>query len=166
MSAAVVLIPVLSGVGWSVLSAAVAGVTNSLGFSLLGEGVKAAANLGTQAKGAGTELAGESASAEHELESTNLAQEDVAKLKQLTMCQGDIRLHIRQREDGTCTVCAEGKGKSKAQLKALAKQVGERLVQQMVYHRVTTELAGRGFQVLTQQVEEDGRIRIRVVRWV
>ena len=56
-------------------------------------------------------------------------------------------------------VCAEGPGKTKAELEAIADKVGKKLVQQLIYDRIMTELKARDFQVLDQRVEEGERIR-------
>ena len=49
---------------------------------------------------------------------------------------------------------------------AIAKKVGERLVQQLVYNRVVTELKSNDFKILEQNTEEGDHIRIRVARWI
>jgi len=168
MSAVIILVPVLTGVSWTAIGAAVAGVAASLGFGLAGADVKEISQSVREslkdAKSA-SRGGGGAQSAEVALENTELSAEELAQIREFTMVQGNIKVHLRRRADGACVVCADGPGRSKAELEAVAKKVSQRLVQQLIYNKIVTELKGNDFEILDQNVDDEHRIRIRVSRW-
>jgi len=163
MSAAVVLIPVMTAVPWSAVAAAVLGAAANLGYTV----AKSASDLPVSASA--ESLAGNDPApkkVEVPVENTNLAVEDLSKMREFTLVKDGITVHLRRKKDGTCVVCADAAGRSKAELQAAADEVAKRLVQQLVYNKVVTELKGHDFEIVGQELDEDQRIRIRVSRWV
>ena len=65
-----------------------------------------------------------------------------------------------------CKVCAEGKGYTKAELEQVAEEFTQKVVQCFVYNRTMTELKNKEFQVVNEELMEDGTVRINVRRWV
>lgn len=155
MSTVIILTPVIIG-GWPTIMAAVAGAAAALGL-VVKESVK--------------EMAQENAvdveqQIEIELADSEVLAENMATDKEIVLTRGDIELRVRRDERGRCSVCAKGKGYSKAQLTQMAEQFTEKMTQCFVYNRVATELKNKGFQVINEEVTEDDTIRINVRRWV
>jgi len=156
MSTVIILTPVIIG-GWPVITAAVSGAAAALGFV-----VRDAA----QAVHQQTQQAAENVqSAEIELENSEVLAENLATDEAMVVEKGGIQLKIWRDERGRCRVCAEGKGRSKAELESVARQFSERLTQCFVYNRVMSELKARGFQVVNEEMTQDESVRIHVRRW-
>ena len=80
----------------------------------------------------------------------------------LTFTKGDVQLSFFRDTNGKMAIKVSGKGKSDAELKAIGQQFSKAVVQQYAYHRLMTELKQRNFNVVGEQVEEDGTVRIQV----
>ena len=63
---------------------------------------------------------------------------------------------------GKISIRVHGTGKSKAELKGIGEQLSQALTQQYVYHRLRTEMQNRGLNLVDEQVEEDGTVRMQV----
>ncbi len=86
--------------------------------------------------------------------------------RQIVLSKGDVELRITRDSRGRCKVCATGTGKSKTELKQMADEFTQKLIQSYAYHRTMTELKSKQFQVVNEEVLEDGTVRIQVRRWV
>ncbi|MHC4713243.1 MAG: hypothetical protein ACYTAN_08235 [Planctomycetota bacterium] len=163
MSAAVVLVPVMTAVPWGAVAAAVLGAAANLGYTVAKEGMS-----GPRRETAAGVAADDARPKKVEVpvKNTHLALEDLSGIRELTLSREGMTVRLRRKKDGTCVVCADGPGRSKAELQAAADEVAGRLIQQLVYNKVVTELKGHDFEIVDQQVDEDRRIRIRVSRWV
>ena len=98
-------------------------------------------------------------------ESEVLAQ-SMATDKEIVLTKGNVELRVRRDERGRCSVCAKGKGHSKAELKQMAEEFTQKMTQCFVYNRVATELKNKNFQIINEEVMDDQAIRINVRRWV
>jgi hypothetical protein len=157
MSAVLILTPLVVGGGWSAISAAAAGAAVALGLT-----VRAAAKE-------------EIASAEEEAAVKNAVEvevknsevlESVATEQQIVLrAKGGVELRVKRDARGRCVVCASGKGKTKAELQAVAERFTEKMTQCFVYNRVMTELKAKGFQVMSEERAKDETVNIRVRRW-
>ena len=161
MSAVLVLTPVLAPIvvgGWPAVTAAVAGAAAAMGLvasSSAKEKSKVAAQAEAQAENA----------AEVELsESSELAQSLVSE-EEIVLTKGTVTLRVRRDERGRCTVCANGTGHTKAELKAMAEEFSQRLTQCVMYNRIMSEVKTRGFQVIDEEQMEDETVRIHLRRW-
>lgn len=166
MSGAVVLVPLLTAVPWSAVGAAVIGAAASLGYSVAKAGPGGIRGMLSGMFAPAVKEAPKGERAEVVVENTDLAAQDLAGVKEFVLERGGITIHLRRKTDGTCVVCADGAGHSKAELEASAKEVAQRLVQQMIYNKVVTELTGHDFEIVDQEIDDSRRIRIRVSRWV
>lgn len=52
--------------------------------------------------------------------------------------------------------------KPEAELRALGEQLSRKVVQQYAYHRMVTEMRERNMNIVEEEVEEDGTVRMRV----
>ena len=157
MSTVVILTPVIIG-GWPTITAAVAGAAAALGLAVK-ESVKEE-----------VKQANEQANVEQQVEialsESEVLAQSMATDKEIVLTKGNVELRVRRDERGRCTVCAKGKGHSKAELKQMAEEFTQKMTQCFVYNRVATELKNKGFQTVNEEIMDDEAIRINVRRWV
>lgn len=157
MSTVVILTPVIIS-SWPAITAAVAGAATALGLAMK-KSVEEQVKVSEQQ--ADVEQQVEVALAESEVLAQSMATD-----KEIVLTKGDVELRVRRDERGRCSVCAKGKGHSKAELQQMAEQFTQKMTQCFVYNRVATELKNKGFQTVNEEVMEDEAIRIHVRRWV
>ena len=154
MSTVVVLTPVIIA-SWPSIAAAITGAASVLGL-VVKQTVKE--ELKQQQK--------VEDSVEIELTNSEVLSENIASGKEVVLMKGDVEIRVGRDERGRCTVCAKGKGHTKAELKQIAEEFSQKLTQCFVYNRVATELKSKGFQKVNEEVMDDQSIRINVRRWV
>ena len=155
MSTIIILSPIIIG-GWPIITAAVTAAAVGLGLNVQEKVMEE-----NQVEVAGV--------VEVEVETSNseVLTESVASGKELVLTSAEgIVLRVTRDERGQCKVCAYGKGFSKAELKMHAEQFMQKLVQCYAYNRTVTELKNKEFQMINEEVMEDGSIRLHVRRWV
>jgi hypothetical protein len=157
MSTVFILTPVIIG-GWPTITAAIAGAATALGLAVK-ESVKEEVQNAVQQ--ANVEQQVEIALADSEVLAQSMATD-----KEIVLTKGNVELRVRRDERGRCSVCAKGKGHSKAELKQMAEEFTQKMTQCYVYNRVATELKNKNFQVVNEEVMDDQAIRINVRRWV
>ena len=154
MSTVIILTPVIIS-SWPAITAAVAG---------------AAAGLGLVVKKSVSEmqenLVDVEQSVEVELLNSEVLAESMATGQEIVLTQGELEIRVSRDERGRCTVCAKGKGFSKAELKQKAEEFSQKMTQCFVYDRVISELKNKDFQVVNEEVSDDESVRIVVRRWV
>jgi hypothetical protein len=157
MSTVIILTPVIIG-GWPTILPAIAGAAAALGLTVK-ESVKEEAKNAVQ-----------QANVEQQVEITLSESEVLAQSmttdKEIVLTKGNVELRVRRDERGRCSVCAKGKGHSKAELKQMAEEFMQKMTQCFVYNRVATELKNKNFQIINEEVMDDQAIRINVRRWV
>jgi hypothetical protein len=154
MSTIIILSPVIIA-GWPAITAAVAAAAVGLGLNVKGKvqeqnQVKVEGAVEVEVNVANSEVLTENVAAGNELV--------------LTSKEG-IVLRVTRDDRGHCKVCAYGKGFSKTELKAYAEEFMQKLVQCYAYNRTVTELKNKEFQMINEEVMEDGSIRLHVRRW-
>ena len=155
MSTVIVLTPVIIS-SWPAITAAVAGAATAMGL-VVKESVKQAVH---------ESVANVEQQVEVELAESEVLAQNIATDKEIVLTKGDVQLRVQRDARGRCTVCAKGKGHSKAELKQMAEEFTNKMTQCFVYNRVAGELKNKGFQVVNEEVMEDEAIRINVRRWV
>ena len=55
-----------------------------------------------------------------------------------------------------------GEGHSKNELKEIGQTFANKIVQQYVYHQLVTEMKNRNFNVVGEEVEQDGTVKLQV----
>jgi len=157
MSVVLVLTPVVIG-GWPVITAAVAGAAAAMGLAVSRSAkdyVEAAVE---------DQVAAEN-QVEVELAESEVLAESMVENEEIVLTKGNVELRVRRDENGRCTVCAEGLGHTKAELKALAEEVGQRMAQCVGYNRGMSEVKARGFNVVNEEQMQDDSVRIHVRRY-
>ncbi len=156
MSTVIILTPIIIS-SWPVIAAAAGAAAASLGLiaqSTVSEAAKNSALLEVEN------------SVEVDVsESTTVAQNMKENQKLEFTTQEGLKITIGRDARGKCTVCASGKGFSKAELKQKSEEFVEKFTQCYVYNKVVTELKAKKFQIVDQKVEDDQSIRVNVRRW-
>jgi len=155
MSTIIIITPIIIG-GWPIITAAVAAAAAGLGLT-----VKESLQEVCQESHVDTNQA-----VEVELENSEVLAAQVASGKELVLTKDDITPRVSRDARGRCRVCAEGKGHTKAELKQIAEEFSQKLTQCFVYHRTVSELKNKNFQMINEEITEDGTIRVQVRRWV
>jgi ABC-type transporter MlaC component len=154
MSTVFVLAPIVMA-SWPILSAAATAAAVGMGLAIK-ESIQEDLS----------ETAVDSAqTVEVELEDSQVSG-NLATDRQIVLTKDDVEIRISRDSRGRCKVCARGKGKSKAELKKMSEEFTQKLIQSYAYHRTMTELKSKQFQVVNEEVMEDGTVRIQVRRWV
>ena len=156
MSTVIILTPVIIA-SWPAITAAVAAAAVGLGLNVK-EKVMEECQVSVDSK---TDQA-----VEVELENSEVLTSGVASGKEIVLTKDGVTLRVTRDARGRCKVCAEGKGYSKVELKQLAEEFTQKLTQCFVYHQTVSELKNKNFQMVNEEVTEDGSIRIHVRRWV
>jgi hypothetical protein len=138
MSAVLILTPLIVGGGWTAMSAAAAGAAIALGLT-----VRATA----KEEIAGEEEVAVKNSVEVEVKSSEVLQNVATEQQIVLQAKNGIEVRVKRDARGRCTVCASGKGHTKAELQAFAERFTEKMTQCFVYNRVMTELKAKGFSL-------------------
>jgi hypothetical protein len=144
MSAVCVLTPVVEG-SWALIGEAIRGAAAALGFREAEAG---------RARG-GIEI---------EIPNSRAVAEGLGSGEAIVLERDGISLRFERDERGRCSVCASGEGFPDRDLRRAAEEMAGRMVQQFVYHKLLTELKGRGFSVVEEEVLADRSVHVRVRR--
>jgi ABC-type transporter MlaC component len=159
MSTIIILSPILYPAiigGWPVITAAVTAAAVGLGLN-----VKEKVHELNKVEVAGA------VEVEVDVHNSEVLTDSVVSGKELVLTSKEgIVLRVTRNERGQCKVCAYGKGFSKAELKVYAEEFTQKIVQCYSYNRTLTELKNKEFQMIDEEVLEDGSIRLHVRRWV
>jgi len=154
MGVVIILTPVVIG-SWPVIAAAVTAAAAGLGLNV-GQKVSEALHEEQQTNEQQVEV---------ELEDSQVLAENVASGKELVLTKDGITLKVTRDARGRCNICASGKGYSQTELKQTAEQFSQKVSQCFVYNRTVTELKKHNFQMVNEEIGEDGTIRVHVRRW-
>jgi Protein of unknown function (DUF1257) len=155
MSAVLILTPVIIS-SWPMIATAVAGAASAMGLLIKESAKEMAKESQTEAE----------RRVEVELSGSEVLAESMTTDQEIVLTKGTIELRVRRDERGRCSVCAKGLGHSDAELRQIAEEFTQKLTQCFVYDKVMRELKTKEFQVVNEDVTEDGSIRIHVRRWM
>jgi hypothetical protein len=133
------------------MSAAITAAIGTMGFA-------AAQNKGPRVR----QIAGSKASAEIELEDSEILAGSAGTGEQMVVERDGIRAIFSRDARGALKLCVEGSGQSKAELKQIGEALVGRVAQQYAYHRLVSELKDRQMTILEERVSADQAIHIRV----
>ncbi|HEU4752734.1 MAG TPA: DUF1257 domain-containing protein [Armatimonadota bacterium] len=158
MSVVFVVVPVVAG-GWPVLSAAILAASAALGY----RAIEAAENR--LQSGLYEEDSVRCGAVSLMMDDSQVITDTLARGESFTVDRSGIRAVFGRDGRGRCTVHLTGEGKSELELEAAGRELMDRVRQQFAYAKVMEELEARGFQVVEEQAETEGSIRVRVRRW-
>jgi len=153
MSTVIILTPVIIA-AWPAIAAAVTAAAAGMGLAV-SEAVKESIHEKDSTKTTAVEV---------ELEDSQILSQSLSRGKELVLTKDGIALKISRDERGGIKVCAEGLGRTKAELESIAEEFVRKMTQCYVYHRTVTELKNKKFQMVNEEVTKDGTIRIHVRR--
>jgi hypothetical protein len=148
MSAVCVLTPVVIA-SWPAISAAVTAAAASMGFSLLGPSLH-------KEQAAGKRMV------ETTVENSEVVADDLAPGTKIRIQKDDVTVELGQDQRGRCTVCVTGERQSDRELRRIGAEVAGRIVQQFTYNKLLTELKGRDFTVVGEEMLADQSVKVRV----
>ncbi len=154
----VIAAPMVAG-SWPVISAAAIAASAALGYQV----VQAAEG---RAPGVARESAAPaSASVSLVMEESQVMADSLARGDSFAVEREGLHATFSRDGRGRCLVHVSGEGRSDVELEAAGRELMDRVRQHFAYSRVMEELEARGFDVVQEQVEAEGSIRIRVKRW-
>lgn len=155
MSTVIVVAPILIG-SWPMISAAITAAVASMGYA-----VCRTAEVDMEVETAVSNRA----RAEIELEDSEILANSTGVEEEMVVERDGIIARFSRDERGALKVCVEGAGYSKSQLHAIGEELIGRVTQQYVYHRVVSEMKERNMAIVSEEVEEDRTVKIRVRNW-
>ncbi len=150
---AFIILPIMlpaAAVAWPSVLAAAATAATTLGFTMAARELTAAGSAQT-----GTEVALDAASCEE-------VAQGVAVGESLVLTKDDVTITIFRNNRNGVSVKVHGHSHSKAELTAMGNEMIGKINQQYAYNRIVTELKQRNFNLVDQEVEEDGTVRLKV----
>ena len=154
MSTVIILTPLIIG-SWPVITAAVAGAASGLGLVVKESVQELQENLVDFEQ-----------SVEIEVSNSEILAKSMVTGKEIVLTKGELEIRVGRDDRGQCTVCAKGKGYTKAELKQMAEQFSQKMTQCFVYNRVMSEVKNKDFQIVNEEVMDDDSVRVIVRRWV
>ena len=155
MSVVFVVIPVVAG-SWPLISAAIVAAGAAMGYRAAKQAEANMAQEMGRAAPAGVSLV---------MENSQVVSETLLRGEAFTLERDGLSATFRMDGRGQCTVHVGGAGKSDRELEEAGRELMDRVRQQFAYAKVMGELEERGFEVVTQEVDVDSAIRVRVRRW-
>jgi len=145
MSAIIIILPALP-VAWPAITAAAAAAASALGY---------AATRTRAAAEAANEV-------EVPMENAEAVTEHLAAGEELVFTREGVQLIVFRNTEGKVSVRACGKNLTDDQLRTIGQQMANAITQQYAYNQLRTELKNRNFNVVDEEVEEDGTVRLHV----
>lgn len=96
-----------------------------------------------------------------EIENAGEVTAGVSAGQTLTFYRDGITVTFFQDLEGEAKIRVSGDA-SEEKLRAIGQEVSNRLAQQYAYHRLVTEMKGRGMNIVEEEVEQDGTVRMQV----
>lgn len=95
------------------------------------------------------------------LENTEEVVGNLSVGQSLTFVGEGVKVVFYQDAEGRTSVRVSG-NKSKAELREIGETLAQKLIQQYAYHRLVTEMKARNMNIVEEEVEHDGTVRMRV----
>jgi hypothetical protein len=152
MSVFFLVTPVLAGMAWPVLSAAITTTLGAAGYNLVRSRMNLDQNLG------GLD------SVEMDLKNSEGLSDTLGEEEKLVLERDGVTLTFRKGEGGCCKLHVSGRGKTHEELARAGQEASNKIVQAYAYSKVMAEAKKRGLKVVEEQ-NEDGKIRLRFRKW-
>jgi hypothetical protein len=155
MGVVMILAPVVVG-SWPVISAAVAAAAAGLGLTVAQEVAEDNKTLQQET----------TSSYEMDIDNSSIGAGQLVSGKSIVLDKNGITLRVTRTERGQLKVHASGKGHSQMELKSMADEFVRKVNQCFIYNRTVTELKNKQFQMVNEEILQDGTIRLQVRQWV
>ena len=128
----------------------------SLGYNLVEETVKQTTSDLSKVRGQQVNL---------EIANSELVTNQLGRDQLIRVTRGGVTVTFSRDVRGRASVCVEGEGYAKEELRTMGEELSQRVVQKYIHQRVLDEVRARQFVVVEEQVNEDQSIRLKVRHW-
>ena len=153
MSCVFVIVPIVAG-SWTAICSVAGVAAGVLGYKKLSQ---AALEKGKEEEESREKI-------ELEDKYSNLLFSEMQAEEELCFEKEGIRILVTRNYRGHLKIKVYGEGKTKQELQKEAERFLNLVRRQFVYQKVMEEMKNKGFQVVKEEVEESGRIKIRLRR--
>lgn len=154
MSVSCVILPIVV-TSWPTILPAILGAAGALGFKAVREEVEIKGELVGASAETGTTV---------EVKNAEVIGDELGAGQSLTVVRDGVTLRFRVDSRGRCQVHVDGEGRSKAELQRIGEEAAQKVVQIYSYHRVMAQAQELGYELVEEQVDEQGGLRIRLKR--
>ena len=142
------------GTNWSIVSMLIASAAEEMGYSRLSSAII-------------SKLEGNREhSVELEMSNSEVLQEQIRRGEAMVLQHGEMKIIASVDASQRLQVSVSGpESISKDQLKTEGQEFINRIIQQYAYQQVMIEMKDKGFSLVEEKQEADGRIRIRVRKY-
>jgi hypothetical protein len=158
MSVVFVVVPAVAA-GWPMIAAAVGAACAGLGFTVESSRDRAKERVEQIGRGGVAE-----GSVEMEMANAEVIGSALARDESIQVSKEGVTATFRKNARGKLTVHVDGK-RSREELTAVGQQLMNRVRQQYATEKVKSELLGKGFVLVDEQVDERNNIRLKVRRF-
>jgi len=141
-----VVLPAASTVAWPVITAAAASAAGVMGFSAVVPRSRIKGEI---------EL-------ELPVKNPELVPQEVYKGQDIVFEKEGIRITISSDDEGRMKVRVAGKGRTEEQLNDIGTKMLNGMIQQYAYNRIVNEIQENEYNLVAQQMEDDGTVRLYV----
>ena len=131
---------------WPVVAAAAVAAAAALGFAA----VRSTEETLTQEE------------VELSVQNSEAVTQGMALEEELAFRRDNVEVVFCRSIRGKPGVRVRGSGKTREELEAIGQELCQRLTQQYAYHRVMSKLRQQNFNILSEDVGEDGAVRVQV----
>jgi len=149
MSVTVIIVPVVVS-SWPTILPALVAAAGALGFKA--------------ARSEGKPRADTCATAEVSVRNSSVVGAELTAGQELVVAAGGVTLRFFVDEQRRCRVHVSGSGRSREELEELGQRAADKVVQMFAYHRLVNEARQHGFELVREEVDEQGAIRLRLRR--
>ncbi|MBN1257186.1 MAG: DUF1257 domain-containing protein [Planctomycetes bacterium] len=140
-----VMLPAAS-LAWPLVATAAAAAASAMGF---------AAAKTKEKVDADTEV-------ELSVENSEAITNNLQAGEELVFTKEDVEVVFSRNHAGKINIKVHGKNKTKEELEAIGKQLSSGLTQQYAYNQIVTELKKRNLNMVDEEIEADGTVRLQV----
>lgn len=155
MSCVCILTPVVIA-AWPAFSAAVVAAAHSLGYMIVEESIRQRSEVNVEGNVSQVNL---------EIANSELVTNQLGRDQLIRVTRGGVTVTFSRDVRGRASVCVEGEGYAKEELRTMGEELSQRVVQKYIHQRVLDEVRARQFVVVEEQVNEDQSIRLKVRHW-
>lgn len=154
MSAVCILAPVVVA-AWPAFGAAVTAAAASLGYQVVQEARALTAEP----------VVSREARVELEIPNSEIVTGSLGRDQRIRVARDGVTVTFSRDARGRASVCVSGEGFTASEMRALGEELSQRVVQHYVHQRLSDEMRARGYHVVSEEVDEQSAIRLRVRHW-
>jgi hypothetical protein len=141
---------------WLSFNVAIAQAAKSLGYSVLAEKLSEPETEEKQTPPRQISLA---------IPRSHVVTDQLGRDQRMTVAREGVTVVFARDQRGRSTLHVSGDNRSEAELRAIGKELSERVVQRYVYQRLMDECRARGFLVTEEETDAHQAIHLRIRHW-